>query len=57
MEEYLKSQEYISKLEVWASMTRIKRNSDERIEFDEILRSMQTILREMRLRSVGSSLF
>jgi hypothetical protein len=57
MEEYLKSQEYISKLEVWASMTRIKRNSDERIEFDEILRSMQTILREMRLRSVRPIFF
>ena len=51
MEEYLKSQEYTSKLELWASMTRIKKNSEERIEFDNILRAMHTILYNVRLRS------
>ena len=55
MEEYLKSQEYIAKLELWASMTRIKKNSEEKLEFDNILQSMHVILRDVRLRSVHFS--
>ena len=45
-EEFQKAVAYVSKLEQWASTIRFKRNSEEKREFEHVLRSLQLQLQE-----------
>ncbi len=54
-EEFHKASTYVSKLELWAGTIRFKRNSEEKREFEDIIRALRLRLQDINARAEMAS--